>query len=114
MANNLATRFAAEPLRSVGFSSITPDYIAIGAPFANPARQIYLVNTTDETLLFSLDGVNDHWIIPSGSFLLLDITTNKTDVGGSLMLPQGQRIFVRGPIVTNGGAFLSVFYGSNI
>ena len=109
---NLAVRLLAETLRSLAFGSISGTYAGIGAGLANPCRMFYLVNSTDVLLTFSFDGVNDHFVIPPGSYLLLDITTNNTAVGGSFTISQGQRIYVKGA-PTLGAVYLSAFFGGN-
>lgn len=110
--SNLAIRMLAESLRSLAFGSISVTYAGIGTSFNNPCRLMYIVNDTDVLLTFSLDGVNDHFVIPSGGFLLLDVTSNMTLTGGSLTLSQGQRIYVKGA-PSSGSVYLTVFYGAN-
>lgn len=73
---------------------------------------MYIVNTTDVLLTFSDDGVNDKFVLASGSHIIIDITTNNTTVGGSFTISQGQRIYVKGA-PTSGDVYLSVFYGGN-
>ncbi len=109
--SNLAIRLSSEALRSSAFGAITGVYSAIGTAFLNPIRLIYVVNTTDVILTFSLDGVADSFVLPSEGFLLLDVTTNRTDTGGCLYLPQGQIIYVKGT-PTLGTVYLSTFYGA--
>lgn len=114
MANpNLNVRLAAEPLRSLAFGSISGTYAGIGTVFANPARQIIIVNTTDVLLTFSFDGITDHFVIPNNGQLIDDITSNMTATGGALSLPQGTRIYVKGA-PTLGSVYLSVFYASGL
>jgi len=113
MANpNLAIRVLAEPLRTLAFGAISGVYAGLGTALQHPARQIYIVNNSDVLLTFSLDGVNDHFVIPANSYFLDDISSNMTLPGGSLALSQGQRIYVKGA-PTMGAVYLSVFYGSN-
>ncbi len=112
MSSNLAIRLLAEPLRSLAFGSISGTYAGIGTSFANPCRIMHILNTTDVVLTFSMDGVNDHFVVAPNGFILLDITTNKTQVGGSLVISQGQRIYVKGS-PTLGSVYLAVFYGFN-
>jgi hypothetical protein len=108
---SLAIRMKAETLRSLAFGSISGTYAGIGTALANPARIIHITNTTDVLLTYSLDGVNDHFIVPTNSFLLLDITTNQAQTLGCF-LSQGDRLYVKGA-PTLGSTYLSVFYGSN-
>lgn len=113
--SNLAVRLLMENLRTLAFGSISGTYAAIGganAPFLNPIRLMYIVNTTDVLLTFSDDGVNDKFVLASGSHIIIDVTTNHTFVGGAFTISQGQKIYVKGsPSV--GSVYLSVFYGGN-
>jgi len=110
--SNLAVRLLMENLRSIAFGSISGTYAGIGTALSNPCRMLYIVNATDVLLTFSDDGVNDKFVIPAGSYLLLDITTNNTAVGGSYTISQGQRFYVKGA-PSSGTVYLSAFYGGN-
>lgn len=115
MIANLAVRLYPEAIRTLAFGLISGTYAAIGgasAAFLNPSRILYIVNVTDVLLTFSFDGVNDHFVIPSQSYLLLDVTSNMTLTGGSFTIAQGQKIYVKGA-PTLGTVYLSTFYGSN-
>lgn len=108
----LAVRFQFEPLRTLAFGGISGTYASIGTPFVHPSRLLYIVNTTDADLTFSDDGVNDQFVIPATSYILLDIGSNKTMLGGSLNIAQGTTIYVKGfPI--EGSVYLTTAYGSN-
>jgi hypothetical protein len=109
---NLAVRFYPEPLRTLAFGSISGTYAGIGSPFLNPIRLMHVLNNTDALLTFSFDGINDHFVVASMSFILLDVTTNRTDTGGALAISQGQRIYVKGSPSEN-SVYLAVFFGSN-
>ncbi len=112
-AENLSVRLYPEALRSLAFGGISGTYAGIGTALANPARIIYIVNTTDGLLTYSFDGINDHFVIPSSGFLLLDVTSNMTSVGGSFTIAQGQRIYAKGT-VSSGSTYLSVFFGTGV
>lgn len=110
---SLAIRLRADNLRSLGFASIIPTYVAIGSPMSFPIRIFHLQNLTDETLTFSFDGVHDHLVLPTNGFILLDITGNKTREQG-FFLAEGDTIYVKeNGIPTTGAVYLSTFYGSD-
>lgn len=105
------SRFRAEALRSLAFGSIVAGYTAVGTSFAFPISKIYVVNNTDEILLFSFDGTTDHFILPSLGFLLLDITMESQVPD---YLPIGARLYVkRSGVPTTGSVYLTTFYGLN-
>lgn len=111
---SLAIRLAAEPLRSLGFASISGTYMGIGTALLNPARLVLVQNLTDETMIFSLDGINDNFVLPFSGYVIFDITTNQT-VSQQFYVAQGTRFYVKdnGVSPTLGSVYLSVFYGKD-
>jgi hypothetical protein len=67
-------------LRTLAFGSVGATFTAIGTPFAYQARIICFTNTTNEDVIFSMDGVTDQLIVPAGSFKLFDVTMNHRPV----------------------------------
>ena len=111
----LAIKLLPETVRSLAAGSIGAAYTGIGTAFAHPIRIIMVQNLTDESCMFSFDGVNDHFPLPANGFFLLDVTTNKTDQAGTLYIAEGTRLYVRelgSP--TTGSVYVSVFYGYDI
>ena len=107
-----AVRLQAETLRSLAFGSIGAAYTAIGTATSLPAHLIQVQNLTDAVLLFSIDGVNDHFVLPASGFILLDITTNKTETQG-FFLKQGTTFYVKeSGTPTTGSVYVSVFTGN--
>ncbi len=91
---SLAVRIAFEPLRSLAAASVVAGYTAVGTPLAHPARQIFLQNLTDQTVMFSFDGVNDAFPLPANGFFLDDITSNKS-VSDAFYLAKGTQLYVK-------------------
>jgi hypothetical protein len=91
----VGTRLQFDSLRSLAYTSLTSTYVAVGSALTHPASQILVQNLTDVTCTFSLDGVNDHFVLPTLGFFLDDITTNKTSPGGGLYLPIGARLWAK-------------------
>ena len=56
-------RLMAEEVRSLAHGSILGGgaYIGVGTAIENPARIIMINNATDADLMFSLDGITDHF-----------------------------------------------------
>lgn len=113
-----AVRWASEPLRTVGFEEIVdaaPDYIPIGTGLLNPARMIGIQNLTDAHLFFSLNGVDDNFILPAGNSLFLDLCSDKTTQAGYYMASVGQIVFVRcddDAEPTMGSVYVTTFYAA--
>jgi len=112
MAHSQAIRLVPESVRSLAFGSIGAGYTGIGTSITNPVRILHIQNLTDAELMFSYDGVNDHFPLPTNGFLLLDITANKSREQG-YYLAEGTRIYVKEVgTPTTGNVYVCVYYGS--
>jgi hypothetical protein len=114
--SNLAIQIWPEILRTLDFSVLDNTYMGLGTAIDNPARVYWVQNLTDVQVTFSFDGVNDHFTLPDDGFLLLDSTSNRTNVGGAFAFPTGTRTYVKisGAVApTKGSVNLTVFYGKN-
>lgn len=77
---SFSTKAHVDVLRTLAFGSITGSYLPVGNSFAYQARIICFTNTTNQDVLFSMDGSTDQLIVPAGSFKLFDITMNHRPV----------------------------------
>jgi hypothetical protein len=112
--SNLAISLVPETLRSLAFGSISGTYAAIGTALANPSRILIIQNFTNDQLIYSFDGTNNHLTLPSGGQIVLDFTANKTVTGGAAYVAAGTTIYVKqvaGP--SSGSTYVSTFYGIN-
>ena len=91
---SLAIRLFPEPLRTVAFGAVGAGYVAVGTPLAHPSSIFMMQNGTDVALLYSLDGVNDHFVVPSNGFILFDLVTNRTLPQGAFF-GQGTQVYVK-------------------
>lgn len=110
----LATKLKFEPLRSLAFGSIGATYTAVGTPTEHPMRQFFIQNLTDQLLIFSFDGINDHFVLPVNGFWIEDITTNKSqDIG--FYIAQNTTLYVKrsAGAATSGSVYFTVTYGAN-
>lgn len=116
MANiQTAIRFEAEVVRHLlGSAVVAGFYTAIGGPLLHPCRQFFVQNLTDQTLMFSFDGINDHFPLPANGFLLDDVTSNAA-LSKGFMLAQGETLYVKslGIPVPAGDVYFSVFYATD-
>lgn len=109
---SLAKRFNPETVRSLGSGLIVAGYTKIGTAFSSPVRILFVQNLTDANLMFSFDGVNDHFPLPSNGFLLLDVTANKTLEHG-FFISEGWLVYVKqlgAPM--SGTVYVSAFSGA--
>lgn len=112
--SNFSTRLRVEAARSLAFGSIAAGYTAVGTPFDHPISILYFFNSTNETVWLSFDGVVDHVPLASGSFLLLDITTNKANQIG-LFAEKGTQMYVKrlSGAPASGSLYISSFYAKS-
>jgi hypothetical protein len=111
--STLSIRMVAEPLRTLAQASISGAYMGIGTPLEFPSRLLFVQNLTDATLVFSLDGIEDHFILPSMSNFVFDVTTNTPQTLGCY-ISVGTRIYVKElGLPSTGSVYVSSFYGSN-
>jgi hypothetical protein len=112
---SLAIRMLPETVRSLAFGSITGAYAGVGTAISNPARIIFIQNLTDVGMMFSFDGVHDHFPLGANSYVILDITSNKT-VNQGFFLAEGQRLYVKqlSGAASSGSVYLTTFYGSEL
>jgi len=112
MAQSRAIKLLPEAARSLAFGSIVAGYTGIGTAITNPARILHMQNLTDVVLMFSYDGINDHFPLASNAYLLLDITANKSMSQG-YYLAEGTRVYVkREGVPASGSVYVTVYYGS--
>jgi hypothetical protein len=116
MAYGNALRFQANTLLTLAFGSfpVSASYGLIGT-LPNVARIIHIQNLTNVNIFFSFDGVNDHDILVPSSFLLIDVSSNQSEMGG-LYIYNGQSIYARyatGAPPTSGAVYVASFYGAN-
>lgn len=107
----IGNRLRFDTMRTLGYASTGAGYTAIGTPLAYAASQVLIQNLTDATLIFSFDGVNDHFVLPGSGYFLDDITTNKVSPAGGLYLSANTQLWVKQvTIPTVGSVYFSVTY----
>ena len=112
MTRSISVRFKAETCKTLAHGSIGAGYSAVGTALSHAARMIVIQNLTDASLYFSFDGVNDHIPLASTSYLVLDISANKTVESGFFMA-EGDKLYVKQiGAPTAGNVYFTSFYGS--
>lgn len=99
-------------LRTVGFAGISGVFVPVGAPQSFQARIICFTNTTNEDVIFSMDGVTDQLIVPAGGFKLFDITTNHRPVNqDDFCFANGTQWYVTAGVTpTSGSVYIEIVY----
>jgi hypothetical protein len=110
--NQLSIAAVFEPVRTLAFGGIGAGYAPVGTPIDHPSRMCWVQNMTDEDLMFSTDGIIDHFALPAGGFFLFDVCSDKTNQAGAFELPEHTQFYVkRIGIPTAGAVYITTVYG---
>jgi len=102
-------KLAFEALRSIASSTLTGSYQNLGSVTANPIRIFKLTSTSSTDVTVSYDGgITDHEYLPAGSFLLIDVTSDRT-WDCEFALAANVQVAVKGTAGT-GNIYLSTYY----
>lgn len=109
-----AIQLRAEALRSLAADDIDTTYVAVGTPLANPCRIFKIDNQTNALLIGSFNSRTDHFVLPTGSFILIDVTTNEI-LSEGFYISKGSEIGVRydSDAPTTGAVYVSAFYSGS-
>lgn len=91
---SLATRAKLDTMRQLDYSLITTNYYGVGTAFTHPIICIWVTNTTDRELTGSFGGTDDHFVLPSLGYFIIDISANK-NISPAFSLAIGERIYVK-------------------
>lgn len=105
-------RLIPDTVRTAAFGAVGAAYSAVGAALTDQCRIFCLTNLTDADVFFSVDGVNNHFIVPSNSFKLIDVASNKIRDEG-FFLPTGTVFYVVrvAGAPTVGAVYIEVLHG---
>lgn len=110
MPYNDSVRAAWAPLRSLAFGSIGATYTGVGTSLNTPVRIVHVLNATDASLMFSWNGIDDHFVLPNGGYMVIDLTTNQVN-GGGFYLPGAKRLYVKQlGVPGSGSVYFSLVY----
>lgn len=107
--SNLSTVIYPEPIREISATTFNGTFLPVGTPLVNPCRLIRFLNNTNVAVSISWDGINTHDFLPAGSFLLLDIASNKENAV-SFDIQAGTQFYVAG-LTGTGNFFISNYFG---
>ena len=114
---SLAIKAMFEPVRYATAAAITAAggaWVSVGVnrPLLFPARQFWIQNLTETLLMFSFDGVNDHFPLAPDAFLLDDVCSN-TSISNGFFIAKGSQLWVRSVTVNPSvsGVYFTVMYG---
>ena len=109
---SLSIRYKADTVKSLAYTITDVVYMGIGTVFDAPMRKIHIFNNTNAKMMFSFDGVNDHFPLACNGFLSLDITENN-DLEEGFFIARDQRIYVKrmNDTPTKGAIYVTGFNG---
>lgn len=96
-----------EPLRTLGFGSISGTYAAVGSPLENQVRAFCITNNTQGDMIFTIDDTipEGHMFVARGSYKLYDVQSNmNTQFDDKYVLPIGTQFFVKQVTAPTSGA----------
>lgn len=96
-----------EPLRSLGFGSISGTYSAVGSAIDVSCAVICITNLTDADMIFSVNSsiAEGQFVVGAGGYKLIDLTAN------DLALPSQITLYVKQiSAPTKGAVYLEVLY----
>ena len=103
-----------EPLRSIDSATFTGSYQAVGTPLVHPCAIVCFTNNSSVFVTVSVDGVNDHDVLPGNSFKLYDNTSNSPPQAcNGIFVPQNRQYYVKG-VTGTGLVYLAVQYVSQV
>jgi len=101
-----------EPIKSLAFGSISASFAKVGTPLAYPSRLLIISNGTDKNMLFSIDGTNTHYFVPSQTSQVLDLNANRDGNKNSFSFAKGTQFWVKQvDAPTSGSVYVSNTYG---
>jgi len=102
-----------ETIRSVVGTSLNVAYQAASVPLVFPASIFRLINTTNADIFLSTNGVNDHIFLAEASFVLYDVSTNRSIPEENLKIPALTQFYARTTgTITAGTLYIEVIYQS--
>ena len=106
---------APEPVRTITSGALTINYQAVGGPLLDSSHMVIFQNGTNGNVMISWDGINDHYPVFSGAFVLLDVATNRTHQAGAFLIPTNTQFWAKWIAVPGGptgSVYITSFYGA--
>lgn len=104
----LDIRLKPEALRSINTATFTGAYLPVGTPLANASRIVKFTNNSNRDITISWDGIVDVEFVPMGSFLLIDVASNR-QFTAELCIPEGTQFYAKGSAGA-GSLYISTYY----
>lgn len=107
-------RLIVEPIQSLDSATISGTYMGIGPRFDHTARVVRIANHTNGLLMFSWNGIDDHFPLLVYTSLVLTICNNDEAPVEYFSVPALSRLYVRAVnTVSAGTVYVTQFRGLN-
>lgn len=100
-----------ETLKSLDTATLSGSYLPIGTKLGNESRILKIINDSTVAVLISTDGTNDKDYVPSGSFVLYDLGTNRGHAAPCMVFAKGTQFYAKAATGT-GSVYLISLYGN--
>lgn len=105
----LGTKIFPDTIRSIDSATFTGSYQAVGTKLTYPTRIVKFTNNSTVLVTVSWNGSSDHEVLPAGSFLLLDVSSDR-ETSGIFEIGANTQFSVKGSSGT-GLVYISTYYG---
>lgn len=110
-----AIRAVFEDLRILAHTDFAAGWTSVGSVLGHDAKWMMFYNLTDKTLLISDVGINPGKLpIAANSFIIVDVSSNRNEMGGTLTFAKGTQYYVKSVTGVNPGSgsfYISMIYG---
>lgn len=90
------SRVSFDTIRELGFASIGANYALVGTPFDDEVCMLAIINTTDQDLYLSDDGINNKIYLPTQTARIYDFASNKSNTTErTKVISDGSAFFVK-------------------
>jgi hypothetical protein len=103
------TNLKAITLITYNSNIVAPAFAPMNAGLTNACSMLFINNDTTQDIFISLDGINSHMFIASGSQFYLPIQMNNQPAANECLLAKGTVFWVAGQ-PGNGFVYISGFY----
>ena len=105
----LSTKVLPDTIRSIDSATFTGSYQAVGTKLTHPTRIVKFTNNSTVAVTLSWDGTNDHEFLPAGSFMLIDVSSDR-ETANIFEIGANTQFYVKGAAGT-GSFYISTYYG---
>lgn len=106
----LSTKVLPDAIRSIDSATFTGSYQAVGTKLTYPTRIVKFTNNSTVLVTLSWDGTSDHEVLPAGSFVLLDVSSDR-ETSNIFEIGANTQFYVKGSAGT-GSFYISTYYGA--